>query len=106
MTVPEGTAVTMEGEHDHAFYVIAEGDAEVSIHGKHVAMLRPGEFFGEMALLDPARRVATVTATSPLTLYRVEGEDFRRLLIDVPFITRSILRGLAHRLRVVEEATF
>ncbi|MDQ3793972.1 MAG: cyclic nucleotide-binding domain-containing protein [Actinomycetota bacterium] len=102
--VGEGQVLTAEGDRGKEFYIIAEGEASVTVRGNHVATLGPGEFFGETALLDPGPRTATVSAATPMVVYKVEGEDFRSLLIDVPFIARNILRGIARRMRELTEA--
>lgn len=102
--IPAGQTLTKEGDRGKEFYIIAEGEAKVTVRGERVAALGPGEFFGETALLDPGPRTATVTADTPMVVYKVEGEDFRSLLIDVPFIARNILRGIARRMRELTEA--
>ena len=102
--IPAGQPLTKEGERGKEFFIIAEGEAKVTVRGDRVATLGPGEFFGETALLDPGPRTATVSADSPMVVYKVEGEDFRSLLIDVPFIARNILRGIARRMRELTEA--
>jgi CRP/FNR family transcriptional regulator, cyclic AMP receptor protein len=66
--VPAGTAVVEEGARGDAFFFILSGDAVVRRRGRKVATLGPGRFFGELALLDPGLRDATVIATSPLTV--------------------------------------
>ncbi len=102
--VPAGQPLTKEGDRSKEFFIIAEGEANVTVRGDRVATLGAGEFFGETALLDPGPRTATVTAGTPMVVYKVEGEDFRSLLIDVPFIARNILRGIARRMRELTEA--
>ena len=104
MEVAEGQPLTKEGDRGKEFFIIAEGDARVTVRGEQVATLGSGDFFGETALLDPGPRTATVTAATPMVVYKVEGEDFRSLLIDVPFIARNILRGIARRMRELTEA--
>lgn len=99
MDVGEGTALTTEGAIEHEFYVIADGTAKVSIQGRKRGSLGPGDFFGELALLDPGPRAATVTAEGPMTVYQLGSDEFRRLLIEVPYLTRNILRGVAHRMK-------
>ncbi len=102
--IPAGQPLTKEGDRSKEFFIIAEGEANVTVRGNQVATLGPGEFFGETALLDPGPRTATVTAGTPMVVYKVVGEDFRSLLIDVPFIARNILRGIARRMRELTEA--
>jgi cAMP-dependent protein kinase regulator len=64
--VEEGTVLVKEGQYSYEFIAIREGTAEVTRGGEHVASLGPGDFFGEMGLLEQALRNATVTATSPM----------------------------------------
>ena len=97
--VEAGHVLTREGELGHEFFAIAEGTAKVSSKGRKLATLGPGDFFGEMSLLDQHPRTATVTAETPMSLYVVGAADFNRLLDDVPFVARKMLKGLAGRLR-------
>jgi CRP-like cAMP-binding protein len=63
---------------------IQEGDAEVTRQGEHVADLGPGDFFGEMGLLEKTLRNATVTARTPMRLITLAGWDLRRIERTVP----------------------
>jgi CRP-like cAMP-binding protein len=67
-----------------------------------VAELGPGDFFGELALLDKPVRDATITALTPMTLLVVRRREFEVLLIEVPSIARKLLRGLAQRLHSLD----
>ena len=97
--MPAGTAVIEEGGKGDAFFFILAGEVAVR-HGDHtVAKLGPGKFFGELALLDPAPRDATVVALSPLTLGVLGARVFRAILRDVPALSDKLLRGMAQRLR-------
>lgn len=85
-------------------YVIASGRVKVVVSttgGKEfiLATLGPGQFFGEMALLDDEPRSATVVAQLPTTVYRIRRDDFQRLLETQPSIARKLLRELSQRLR-------
>ncbi|MGD1146402.1 MAG: Crp/Fnr family transcriptional regulator [Thermoanaerobaculaceae bacterium] len=85
-------------------YVIANGRVKVCVSsagGKELilATLGPGQFFGEMALLDDATRSASVVAQLPTLAYRVKRDDFERLLEQHPAIARKLLRELSLRLR-------
>jgi CRP-like cAMP-binding protein len=71
-----GQVVFREGDHGDRFYVIESGSASVTIDGRPVRELGPGDFFGEIALLTDVPRTATVTATAPLTVRTVEREAF------------------------------
>lgn len=97
--VPAGTAVVEEGAKGDAFFFILAGEAVVRRRGRKVATLGPGRFFGELALLDPAPRDATVTATSPLTVGVLAARAFRAIVGDVPALSEKLLRGMAQRLR-------
>jgi len=97
--VPAGTEVITEGAKGDAFFFILAGEAVVRRRGRKVATLGPGRFFGELALLDPGPRDATVVAQSPLTLGVLGARVFRAILRDVPSMSERLLRGMAQRLR-------
>ena len=97
--VSEGHVLTTEGERGSEFAIVLEGTAVITQHGKLVNTLAPGGHYGEMSLIDDGPRTATVTATSPMVLAVVARTEFGQLLDDVPAVARSILRGLAHRIR-------
>ena len=78
-SVAEGTVLVREGDFSYEFMAIEEGQAEVSRGGEHVADLGPGDFFGEMGLLERTLRNATVTAKSPMRLVTLTGWDLRRV---------------------------
>ena len=87
-----------------SFYVIANGRVKVCVSsagGKELilATLGPGQFFGEMALLDDATRSASVVAQLATVAYRIRRSDFERLLEQHPAIARKLLRELSLRLR-------
>jgi CRP-like cAMP-binding protein len=104
VTAEAGAEVAKEGEAGREFFVIIDGTAEVVIGGRSVAELGPGDFFGEMALLDQSPRVGSVVAKTPMSLYRIEARDFSRLIDEVPFLGKKLLRGLALRIRQTEKA--
>ena len=96
--VPEGKVLCKEGEIGHEFFVIVDGEAEVTRKGKHVATNRKGDFFGEIALLENTPRLATVTAATPLRFFVLTGRDFRHLLDENRKVERKVLVALARRL--------
>lgn len=102
--VEEGKVLIKEGDAGHEFFVVAEGTATATLRGKKLADLGSGGFFGEMSLLDHGPRSATVTAKSPMRLYVLDGRSFARFLDEVPTVGRKIMRGLAERLRLAEDA--
>jgi CRP/FNR family cyclic AMP-dependent transcriptional regulator len=95
--IPEGKVLCKEGELGQEFFVIIEGEAEVTRRGKHLATEGRGEFFGEISLLENSRRVATVTAKTPLRFFVLTGHDFRHLLDENPKVERKVLHALARR---------
>jgi len=97
--VDAGHVVVREGAAGAEFFAIVAGEAEVSRHGKVVANLGPGAFFGDLALLDKAPRNATVTARTPMDLIVLGQREFGSILDDSPAFVRKLLVGLAHRLR-------
>lgn len=99
----EGARVVEEGEPGDAFYAILEGQAKaVDKRGKMVNRLLPGDFFGEIALLDGGPRTATVVAETPLVVLEVRRKGFVRLLAADPSITVRLLEHAAAMLRRVE----
>ena len=95
---PPGSVLCKEGQRGHEFFVIVEGEAEVTRGGKHLATIGSGEFFGEIALLERVVRTATVTATTPLRFFVVSDSAFNSVLAIDPSIERKLLRTLARRL--------
>lgn len=102
--VKEGTDIVTEGETGKEFFAIADGKATCTLRGKKLASYGPGDFFGEMSLLDQGPRSATVTADTPMNLYVLDARRFTSLLDQHPAVARKILRGLASRLRDIEKA--
>jgi CRP/FNR family cyclic AMP-dependent transcriptional regulator len=96
---PAGKAICQEGEVGTVFYFIVSGTAAVVRHGRKVADLGPGQYFGELALLDRLPRNATVKATSEMTLLAIGQRDFERILKESPTTTRKLLIATAARLR-------
>jgi CRP/FNR family transcriptional regulator, cyclic AMP receptor protein len=99
-----GTVLAREGEAGVGFFLILEGTAEVTIGGRRRTTLGPGEFFGEVALLDGGPRSATVTATSDVELLGITEWVFRGLLHEQSTIAVKLLQTLAGRLRAASKA--
>jgi len=97
--VPAGKVVVQEGSSGHEFFLILEGQATVRRNGRKVATLGPGQYFGELALLDRAPRNATVEADTAMTLIVVGQREFSGLLDEIPGLAHKILRSMATRLR-------
>ena len=99
-----GTVIATEGDPGIGLFVIAEGSARVSVGGKSKAKLGPGDFFGEIALLDGGPRTATVTAETDVKLYGLTEWAFRGLLQEHPAVAVKTLQAMAGRLRQVTRA--
>ena len=94
-----GETVTKEGSEAAAFYVIDSGTATVTVHGEFRRTLGPGDYFGEIALIDGGARSATVTADHRLVCQGITLWDFRPLVQGNPVIAWTLLRTLARLLR-------
>jgi CRP/FNR family cyclic AMP-dependent transcriptional regulator len=79
--------------------VLLDGEVSVTVAGAEVAVLGQGEWFGELAIIDPAPRDATVTTLTPCELLVIDGRRFLPLLEQVPVLAHKILVGMARRLR-------
>ncbi|HVF32869.1 MAG TPA: cyclic nucleotide-binding domain-containing protein [Acidimicrobiales bacterium] len=106
---PVDTILVQEGEPADTFFVLLNGEASVRRKGgakrsRRVATLGAGSYFGELALLDPAPRNATVAATTPVTLAAISARVFRTLLRDVPAMNEKLLTSMARRLRETDGA--
>lgn len=99
-----GRVLCREGAIGREFFVIVEGEAEVTRAGRHVATRGGGDFFGEIALINDTRRTATVTARTPIRCFVLTGRDFRRVLDENPAVERKVLRALAERVLSADEA--
>jgi CRP/FNR family cyclic AMP-dependent transcriptional regulator len=97
MEVPEGTALTREGEIGHEFFVIIDGETQVKRKGRSLGTRSSGDFIGEIALLEQVPRTATVTAKTPLRVFVLTSKDFHHLLEENPKVERKVLRALAKR---------
>jgi CRP-like cAMP-binding protein len=97
LEVGPGKVLCKEGELGHEFFVIVEGEAEVRRGGRKVDTMGPGDFFGEIALVEKSRRTATVTSTTPLRFFVLTGPSFWSLLDHSPRVERKVLRALAKR---------
>ncbi|HWM13515.1 MAG TPA: Crp/Fnr family transcriptional regulator [Gaiellaceae bacterium] len=96
---PEAADVTSEGAGGAGFFVIAEGNAEVAVAGEHRASLGPGDFFGEIALIDTGVRSASITAATDLLCYGLTPWEFRPFVEEHPKVAWALLQTMAGRLR-------
>jgi CRP/FNR family transcriptional regulator, cyclic AMP receptor protein len=101
---PERATIAEEGKAGDDFYVIVEGQASVLRSGRRVARMLPGDFFGEIALLDEGPRTASVITETPLTAMAINRKPFTTLLEREPSIVLKMLEALATRLRNQERS--
>ncbi len=106
LEVPEGKVLCREGEPAQEFFVIIEGEADVTRQGQRLSTLSDGDFFGEIALIEDIPRTATVTATKPLRFFVLTRQSFWRMVERMPAVERKVLRALAKRvLRAGDDPT-
>jgi CRP-like cAMP-binding protein len=97
MDAPAGKVLCREGELGHEFFVIVEGEVDVTKDGRHLRTTGAGDFFGEIALIDNVPRTATVTAKTPLRFFVLTRQSFSALMHQQPQIERKIMVELAKR---------
>jgi CRP-like cAMP-binding protein len=98
LEVEEGKVLTREGESGREFFVIIEGEVSVTKDGNEVRREGPGDFFGEIALLEDRPRTATVTAVTPLRFFVLTRQSFRSLLAHQPELDQKVKAALQERL--------
>jgi CRP/FNR family cyclic AMP-dependent transcriptional regulator len=98
-----GQTVVQEGSGGAAFFVIESGEATIVIGGKKRKILKPGDYFGEIALLDEGKRMATITASSELVCYGLTYWDFRPVVQANGVIGWKLLQGMAKMMRESRE---
>src|SRR5262249_61329225 len=101
-SLASGEVTAEEGKHGIGFFIIESGTATISIHGDQVATFGPGQYFGEIALIDDGPRTATVTAESDLNCYVLIAWDFRPLVKSDATLAWGLLEGLARMLRAAQ----
>ena len=94
-TFSPGDTIASEGTGGIGFFVIADGKAKVSVHGEERASLGPGDYFGEIALIDDGARTATVTADSELRCYGLTSWEFRPLVETDSRIAWKLLQAMS-----------
>jgi CRP-like cAMP-binding protein len=102
--VPAGDVLAQAGDPGDRFFVIVDGAARIDVSAQKHSRIGPGEFFGEMSLLDGEPRSATVIADTAMRLLVIHRRDFMTLLGEVPALTQRILVTLSQRLRNAEKA--
>jgi CRP/FNR family cyclic AMP-dependent transcriptional regulator len=99
VTFRGGQEVTTEGGGGVGFFVISDGEATVTVHGDERGKLRPGDYFGEIALIARTDRTATITADTDLTCLGMTSWDFRPLVESNGAIAWKLMRALARKIQ-------
>jgi CRP-like cAMP-binding protein len=97
-----GTVLAKQGALGLEFLLLLEGGARVEKDGTVIARLGPGDFFGEMSLIDGMPRSASVIAEDPSVLLVIQARSFRSLLDEVPELQKKLLVALSARLRAAD----
>ena len=104
--MPAGRLLTEQGTIGREFFLIVEGQASVKRNNRKVATLGPGQYFGELALLDRRPRSASVTSDTDMTLLVLGQRQFNGVLDAVPALSRKLLAAMATRLREADEKAY
>ena len=97
-----GDTIAGEGQGGAGFFVIADGTARVTVQSQDRGTLGPGDYFGEIALIDEGARTATVTAETDMTCYAMTFWEFRPIVETDARIAWRLVQALAHKLRELE----
>jgi len=97
-----GRTIVTEGQNALSFHLILDGEADVVVHGKVRRTLHPGDYFGEVAVIDGKPRSASVVAKTEVRAWAMTGSSFKNLLEDQPSVSHGVLLGLCSRLRELE----
>jgi len=98
-----GSTVAGEGLSGAGFFVITEGTGKVTVGGEERGSLGPGDYFGEIALIDEGARSATITAETDMTCYGLTQWEFRPIVESESRIAWKLLQALAQKLRAAEQ---
>ena len=102
--VPADRVLARQGEIGTGFFVIVSGSVRVVRDGETLAVLGPGDFFGELSVIDGKPRTAQVVSVEPTTCLALATWDFEAVIGEQPSVAMAILRELANRLRDLTEA--
>lgn len=100
--VPAGKVLMRQGESGSDMMIVVRGSVGVERGGKRLNTLGPGDFFGEIALVDGGPRTATITAEEPTTLLVISHRDFHSMMDEFPDVAAQVMNALANRVRHLE----
>jgi CRP/FNR family cyclic AMP-dependent transcriptional regulator len=106
VNVRPGQVLISEGQTGREFFMVLDGTATVSRRGRKVTTLGPGQSFGELALLDPAPRNATVVASTDMELVVLGQREFAKIVDATPGFARSLLSGMAQRVNAADSRDY
>jgi CRP-like cAMP-binding protein len=92
-----GYRLVEQGRFAHEFFVLLKGSVEVTQDGKHLADMGPGDFFGEVALVEHDRRTASCTATTPISAIVMHQRDFELMRHEMPEVAALIHQAVHER---------
>jgi CRP/FNR family cyclic AMP-dependent transcriptional regulator len=98
LEVPAGRELATEGSFAHEFFVIEDGTATVLKDGERIAELGPGDFFGEIGLLETERRTASVVADTPLRVIVMFQREFKQMEREMPAVAARVRAAIRARL--------
>lgn len=99
MDFPAGRVLCSEGSYGGDFFILESGSADVTRAGKKIATMKPGDFFGEIALVDGGKRTATVTTSAPSRAFVLGPRQFQNVLHQNVEVIHSVMKALASRVR-------
>jgi CRP-like cAMP-binding protein len=105
LEVEAGKVLAREGEIGQEFFVIVDGEVSVTKDGEEIRTLGPGDFFGEIALLQDVRRTATVMAKTPLRFFVLTRQGFRSLVSHQPQIEEQVRQAAEERAGAKDDPT-
>ena len=103
--LPAGKYLIEQGTFPHEFFLLTEGTAEVLHDGRHLAELGPGDFFGEIALVEHQRRTASVVASTPVRVVVMFSREFDAMERELPEVAERIRQAMLERRREHLEKT-
>lgn len=95
--LPAGYHLVDQGDFAHEFFVLTSGTVEVTQDGKHLTDLQPGDFFGEVALVEHLKRTASVVASTPITAIVMHQRDFDAMQRELPHVAEQIHQAVHER---------
>jgi len=99
VNVPAGKTLTRQDRQGDTFYVLLDGEAEVKVDGKRRRVLKPGDFFGEISMLDRGLATATVTTLTDARLFVMSHAQFRDAIKGSDQLMLKVLKAMGERLR-------